>query len=328
MSENSKINRDEESVYQVLLEKPNLSVVDLSEVLGWSPERVTAAFNKLIHLSSLSPGSEDAKRRITRIRRSLISFLDRQEEELIRRQKEIAASRQVVFQLLAEHAEVDPAAQHSRARRVEGRDAIRSFIRNMAETCTSEVSVFATGGGQPAESLDAAKPLDSAVLQRGVSVRYVYLDSVRNDAATTAYAQWLTQQGGQVRTVPHLPTRLLIYDRSLAIVPVNPQVADAAVLALEDVGVVSALQALFERTWDHSSPLGEDRTRDSHGLTAQDRAVLELLAQGHTDEMIARKLAVSVRTVRRMTAGLMNRLDASSRFQAGVLAVARGWVRG
>ncbi|MFE5895713.1 LuxR C-terminal-related transcriptional regulator [Streptomyces sp. Marseille-Q5077] len=279
-------------------------------------------------MSSLNPGSEDARRRTSRIRRSLISFLDRQEEELIRRQAEIVTSRQVIFQLLAEQAEAGPADEHRGARRLEGREAIQSLIRTMADTCTSEVAVFATGGGQPAESLEAAKPLDSTVLERGVSVRYVYLDSVRNDGATTAYAQWLTRKGGQVRTVPHLPTRLLIYDRALAIVPVNPQVADAAVLALEDVGVVNALQALFERTWDQASPLGEDRTRDSHGLTAQERAVLELLARGLTDEMIARKLAVSVRTVRRMTAGMMNRLNAGSRFQAGVLAVARGWLRG
>ncbi|WP_405617076.1 LuxR C-terminal-related transcriptional regulator [Streptomyces sp. NBC_00076] len=300
----------------------------LSDTLGWPPERVTSAFNKLIHLSSLGPGSETSSSRITHIRLSLISFLDRQEEELIRRQKEIATSRQVIFQLLAEYAETDAADHHRRTRRLEGREAIQSLIRTMADDCTSEVAVFATGGGQPAESLEAAKPLDSAVLGRGVRVRYVYLDSVRNDGATTAYAQWLTQQGGQVRTVPHLPTRLLIYDRALAIVPVNPQVADAAVIALEDLGVVSALQALFERTWEQASPLGADRARDAQGLTAQERAVLELLARGFTDEMIAKKLAVSVRTVRRMTAGLMTRLNAGSRFQAGVLAVARGWLCG
>ncbi|WP_326729588.1 helix-turn-helix transcriptional regulator [Streptomyces phaeochromogenes] len=301
---------------------------DLSETLDWPPERVTAAFNKMIHLSSLDPESEVSKSRITQIRSSLISFLDRQEEELIRRQKEIATSRQVIFQLLAEYAETDTGDRHPRTRRLEGREAIQSLIRTMADTCTSEVAVFATGGGQPAESLEAAKPLDSAVLERGVRVRYVYLDSVRNDGATTAYAQWLTRRGGQVRTVPHLPTRLLIYDRALAIAPVNPQVADAAAIALEDLGVVSALQALFERTWEQASPLGEDRTRDAQGLTAQERAVLELLARGFTDEMIARKLAVSVRTVRRMTASLMTRLNASSRFQAGALAVARNWLRG
>ncbi|NGO07570.1 helix-turn-helix transcriptional regulator [Streptomyces sp. HC44] len=327
MSKSLEMGQDEEFVYEVLLEKPNLSVAALSDTLGWPPERVSAAFNKLIHLASLGPGDETSKSRIARIRRSLISFLDRQEEELMRRQKEIATSRQVIFQLLAEYAETDAADHHGQTRRLEGMEAIQSLIRTMAGTCTSEVAVFAPGGGQPTESLDAAKPLDSAVLERGVRVRYVYLDSVRNDGATTEYAQWLTQEGGQVRTVPHLPTRLLIYDRALAIVPVNPQVADAAVIALEDLGVVSALQALFERTWEQASPLGEDRARDAHGLTAQERAVLELLARGFTDEMIARKLAVSVRTVRRMTASLMTRLNAGSRFQAGVLAVARNWLR-
>lgn len=327
MRDSLEVRQDHEFIYQALLEKPNLSLTALSETLDWPPERVTAAFNRLIHLSSLDPGSEASKSRITRIRSSLISFLDRQEEELVRRQQEIATSRQMIFRLLADHAETDAIDQRSRTRRLEGRESIQSLIRTMAATCTSEVAVFATGGGQPTESLEAAKPLDSAVLERGVRVRYIYLDSVRNDGATTAYAQWLTQRGGQVRTVPHLPTRLLIYDRALAIAPVNPQVADTAAIALEDLGVVSSLQTLFERTWEQASPLGEDRTRDAHGLTAQERAVLKLLARGFTDEMIARKLAVSVRTVRRMTASLMTRLNAGSRFQAGVLAVTRNWLR-
>lgn len=145
MAGSLEMSQDEEFVYRLLLKNPNLSVSDLSETLDWPPERVTAAFNKMIHLSSLDPESEVSKSRITQIRSSLISFLDRQEEELIRRQKEIATSRQVIFQLLAEYAETDTGDRHPRTRRLEGREAIQSLIRTMADTCTSEVAVFATG---------------------------------------------------------------------------------------------------------------------------------------------------------------------------------------
>lgn len=54
--------------------------------------------------------------------------------------------------------------------------------------------------------------------------------------------------------------------------------------------------------------------------------LLQLLADGAKDEAAARSLGVSVRTVRRMVADLMRRLDARSRFQAGILAKRRGWL--
>ncbi|WP_344743196.1 helix-turn-helix transcriptional regulator [Streptosporangium vulgare] len=86
------------------------------------------------------------------------------------------------------------------------------------------------------------------------------------------------------------------------------------------------LIALFEQTWGAASPLGEERRRDEKGLSGQEREVLRLLSTGLTDEAVARRLDVSVRTLRRVTAELMERLDARSRFQAGYLAAARGWL--
>ncbi|WP_247597705.1 LuxR C-terminal-related transcriptional regulator [Streptomyces sp. RKND-216] len=55
--------------------------------------------------------------------------------------------------------------------------------------------------------------------------------------------------------------------------------------------------------------------------------MLDLLTEGMTDEAVARQLGVSVRTTRRITAELMQRLGARSRFEAGVLAAGRGWVK-
>ena len=48
--------------------------------------------------------------------------------------------------------------------------------------------------------------------------------------------------------------------------------------------------------------------------------IAKLMAQGFTDEAVARKLGMSVRTCRRHIAALMGSIDAVSRFQAGVRA--------
>lgn len=55
-------------------------------------------------------------------------------------------------------------------------------------------------------------------------------------------------------------------------------------------------------------------------ISPREWQVLQLLAQGCTDEAVARNLGVSLRTVRRTTADLMERLGARSRFQAGLKA--------
>jgi DNA-binding NarL/FixJ family response regulator len=50
------------------------------------------------------------------------------------------------------------------------------------------------------------------------------------------------------------------------------------------------------------------------------------LTMGLTDEVLAARLGVSLRTCRRHVANVFELLGAESRFQAGVLATARGWV--
>ncbi|MCZ7458822.1 helix-turn-helix domain-containing protein [Streptomyces sp. WMMC940] len=95
-------------------------------------------------------------------------------------------------------------------------------------------------------------------------------------------------------------------------------------------GSPGPLTALFERTGRQGKPLGESAADAAavtgHSLTAPERTVLDVLTAGLTDEAIARRLVVSVRTTRCVTADLMQRLGARSRFEAGVLATGEGWV--
>ena len=54
------------------------------------------------------------------------------------------------------------------------------------------------------------------------------------------------------------------------------------------------------------------------------QAILGQLATGAKDELIARRLGMSVRTCRRHIAAIMLHLRAESRFQAGALAAQLG----
>ncbi|HEX9891895.1 MAG TPA: LuxR C-terminal-related transcriptional regulator [Actinomycetota bacterium] len=54
--------------------------------------------------------------------------------------------------------------------------------------------------------------------------------------------------------------------------------------------------------------------------------VMRLIVSGLTDHAIARRVGVSVITVRRRAARIRRRLGASTRIEAAVLAAKRGWL--
>ncbi len=121
--------------------------------------------------------------------------------------------------------------------------------------------------------------------------------------------------GADVRTMAEVPTEARIIDGSVVVLP-GGEPAGTAVFRLP--GVVVTTAGLFERLWSAGGPPA--------GLGGRERELLRLLSAGSTDESAAVRLGVSVRTVRRMVAGLMDRLGARSRFQAGAKAAGRGWL--
>ncbi|WP_222316200.1 LuxR family transcriptional regulator [Streptomyces cavourensis] len=322
------IGPDEEAVYRVMLKDGPGAVAGLVEALGWPEERARSALDRLAALSLVRPSADGGPGRPVDPEVGLASLLAGQETELLEKERQIRASRIAMAGLLADIRATGQGV--SEVQKLRSMDQIQSKIEHLAGTCTSEIAAFVPGGGQSEEHLEAARPLDTSTSDRGVRLRYIFLDSCRNSPATREYVAWLGKRGGLVRTVPRLPLRMLIYDRSRAIVPMDATAADQGALVLDGTGALTGLLALFEQTWQQAKPLGESPAEAAAGqggpLSPPERAVLDLLTEGFTDEAIARQLGVSVRTVRRVTADLMHRLGARSRFEAGVLATTKGWV--
>nr|WP_241265881.1 helix-turn-helix transcriptional regulator [Streptomyces boncukensis] len=313
-----------------MLARPDLGVPQLAAELGWNISDVRAALDELARLSLVrQTDQQPGGLLLVNPEVSLVSLLARQETELTERQREIISGRLAVNQIVAEYVD---SVQNQRRLEVEeltGIDTVRARLAELTQGCTSEVMDFTTGGGQSDASRDASRPLDQELLERGVRMRSLYLESVTNHPDTVSYLEWLTGLGARVRLAPSLPLRMVIFDRESAIVPSNPDNTSVGALLLRGKSLVSALCGLFEHIWETSPPFGGSAPRDDGtGLSSQARAVLRLLARGHTDEVVARKLGVSVRTARRVTAELMAALGARSRFQAGVIAGELGWLQG
>jgi DNA-binding CsgD family transcriptional regulator/sugar-specific transcriptional regulator TrmB len=169
---------------------------------------------------------------------------------------------------------------------------------------------------------------DRRQIENGVQVRSIFsrhLISVPQDAG---HLRAKADLGVQVRLAPYVPMNMIIADEQFAVLPVDPEDRLAGAILARGSALVRSYRALFEHSWHMAMPFHE-QWRPPHGrdgLTEQQRAALRMLASGMKDEKIARHLGVSLRTVSRMISDLMQELEASSRFEAGVRAARLGWL--
>lgn len=129
-----------------------------------------------------------------------------------------------------------------------------------------------------------------------------------------------------LRFADWLPPVLLIADRQAAIIVGGSSCSDA--LLVVDPALTAVMATVFDQCWLNAATHAQPAAISSVGTwpTETDLALLRLLAAGHTDETVARRLGVSLRTVRRRIAAMMIELDAGSRFEAGINAARRGWL--
>ncbi|MGW3433781.1 helix-turn-helix transcriptional regulator [Streptomyces melanosporofaciens] len=93
---------------------------------------------------------------------------------------------------------------------------------------------------------------------------------------------------------------------------------------IEDPVVVATLYGMFGSIWGGAVPAARPLDFGNRARTEMVRRVLARLRDGVTDEAAARDLAISVRTYRRYVTGILELLEANSRFQAGVRATELG----
>jgi DNA-binding NarL/FixJ family response regulator len=80
---------------------------------------------------------------------------------------------------------------------------------------------------------------------------------------------------------------------------------------------VSFLCAVFDHLWEGATPFAVDSQKAPTTTDDLKQSIIRLMAKGYKDEMVARRLGMSVRTCRRHIAEITEELEATSRFQAG-----------
>ncbi|MEU6479940.1 LuxR C-terminal-related transcriptional regulator [Streptomyces sp. NPDC047017] len=309
-----------------MLSRPELGVLELCGALGLPEEEVRASLDRLADLTLVRQSLEKpGQLRVLSPELALEVMLHRQEQDVLRQQQRLAAAKLAAAQAIAERAARRPSFDDGTGADVLlGLDAIQERLESLARELSSECLSVMPGGAQSQASLDASRPLDEVAMDRGVSMLTLYQDSVRNDPATLDYARWMSEGGGQVRTAPLLPPRFLVFDRRIAVVPIDPANTRRGALCTSEPAVVATLCAMFFQAWETAVPLGAGQPGE--GLSGNEKLLLKLLAGGLTDDAAAKRLGVSLRTVRRQMSSLMERLNARSRFEAGLKAAQLGWI--
>lgn len=192
-------------------------------------------------------------------------------------------------------------------------ETVNARLQDVIGDARREILCAQPGGPRKREVLDGAVSRDSAALDRGVELRTLYRDTVRDHPLTAEYARTMSARttGGrpaQYRTLPGDFERVIIVDRETAVISdhiVEGSPPHAAWL-VTDPAVVAVLASIFEATWVRGQPWsGELRARcgvvDTVSGTGgvrtngRQRVILRYLCAGESQPSMARKMGVSKR---------------------------------
>ncbi len=310
------------AVYRAFLRQPDATPGDLAARVGTGEEEVCAALATLADRGFVR--RDDGRLVPVRPDAVVEHRLTSEERDLERRRRALVDARVALAAEMDDYfAGREATASGADIETVTGLDTIRARIDDVLAATRHEMLAVITDTHDSADAVDAARDEDFAMLDRGVRIRTIYPRAVRDMPNTWAYAAETAARGEVIRLSDDIPTRIVIRDRNLAVIPMDPEDIDAGVQIIRAHAVVAMFVTLFELCWARATPAFEAQ---ADVVGERGKQLLDLLANGAKDETIARHLGLNVRTVRRDIATLISAAGAETRFQAGVRAALRGWV--
>lgn len=314
-----------ESAYRALVAVGAADVPDLARRLSLGePETVRALRRLELHGLAAQASGRAGRWVAAPPGVALGALLTQQRHEL--EKAELAAK------LLAEEyrAQAAEPAVHDLVEVVTGAGAVSQRFLQLQLGASDEVCALVTGN--PVAVTGMENDAEEQAASRGVSYRVVVERSVL--ALPTGLIELSTAIGRdeQVRVVDRVPTKLVIADGSLAMVPLTSRRAEPAALVVHASGLLESLTGLFEAVWRDALPLrlgegGHSVTEDApEGPDGADLEILSLLLAGLTDASVAKQLDLGLRTVQRRVKRLMELTGVTTRLQLGWHAYERGWV--
>ncbi|MGW3655068.1 helix-turn-helix transcriptional regulator [Streptomyces sp. NPDC005151] len=197
--------------------------------------------------------------------------------------------------------------------RAEGEPEVRGLLRLAAADCQKGAVALWPG-------VDGIFEACCDALGSGVTLRVLVPHRERADFASRARATELVARGVELRTIRAVSQAAVVFDRVVGVVVApGDGVLPPTARPVRDETTVHCLVETFDLLWESASPFEPHEPGYAEDVVDDfQRSIALLMSQGLTDEAVARRLGMSVRTCRRHIAALMHSLGSVSRFQAGV----------
>ncbi|MDQ8703759.1 helix-turn-helix domain-containing protein [Streptomyces sp. LHD-70] len=318
----------QETAYRALVALGAAEVADLAARIGLGESDTERAVRRLEQQGLAAQSSARAGRWVAAPPGvALGALLTQQRHEL--EQAELAAV------LLAEEyrAQATEPSAHDLVEVVTGAGAVAQRFLQLQLGASREVCALVTG--RPAVVTGTDNDAEEQAAERGVRYRVVVERDVLSLPNGLLEMSAALGRDEQVRIVDRVPTKLVVADGQLAMVPLTSRTAgrpsEPAALVVHASGLLESLTGLFEAVWEQALPLrlGEGGTVTETSPAEPDGTdleILSLLLAGLTDASVAKQLDLGLRTVQRRVKGLMELAGVTTRLQLGWHAYERGWV--
>lgn len=313
-------------VYRFAVSHPGWSVPQASEALGFTSKAIESAIDVLrtrcllveqpdgVGLSAVSPDV------------ALAELVDPDERALLELRSRIAERRRELTSLVPAFLEARrQVSEDASVEVLEDPEQVQRVLIEYGRSVSDRVLIARPGQGSSADFQEESVQKDVELLQQGVQRKTLYQSSTRDHVPTRKAVEAITAAGGEFRVLPYLPVRALIFDDKVGVLARQLHPEDRAGLVIRDPNLVHAMTHLFDFAWGLAEPFLAEQASGAT-LNSTQRSVLRGLASGASDEVIARRLGISVRTCRRHIAWMLEELGAESRFQAGIKAHRVGWI--
>jgi sugar-specific transcriptional regulator TrmB/DNA-binding CsgD family transcriptional regulator len=316
------VTHAEQQLYELLLHHPERTHTELAELTRLGETRLRGLLKSLADKGLLTRTRHRPARYAPAPPDIAVEVL------ALRRQQEIEQARLAGVAFCNRMRHTNNSAIESPAEVIRGRSAVAHRFRQIQQMARQELLIL----DKPpyvVESDEEQHLLQQELQRRGVRYRTIYDRNALGPADRVEKLRQLAESGEEARVLDGVPMKLVIADRRMALAPHELPEDDTAVL-LRSSALLDGLVTLFETLWEQATPLWphhrwpamRDAVPDS--LSTRDQQLLALLAAGLTDQAIARKLGVALRTVERRVRRMMDGLGARTRFQAGLQAAVRG----
>ncbi|MCT4352254.1 helix-turn-helix transcriptional regulator [Streptomyces sp. Je 1-79] len=318
------LDERQESAYRALVALGAAEVTDLAHRLALPETDTERALRRLESQGLAAQSSARTGRWVAAPPGvALGALLTQQRHEL--EQAELAAA------LLAEEyrAEAAEPAVHDLVEVVTGASAVTHRFLQLQLGATDEVCALVSGKPIAVSGMD--NDAEELAAGRGVSYRVVVEREVLTLPSGIVELSAALGRDEQIRVVDRVPTKLVVADRALAMVPLTGRGAEPAALVVHASGLLESLMGLFEAVWRDALPLrlgasAQVTETEAPGPDVTDLEILSLLLAGMTDASVAKQLDLGLRTVQRRVKGLMELSGVTTRLQLGWHAYEKGWV--